>query len=85
MSSWPSADWNAHVRIVSVALAASSIFVAVGLAAQGNSIAITPNHQNLDGIPSPHHPTKFTGVASVLVGAPPAQADRCSVLGDPNT
>jgi hypothetical protein len=42
MSDWMPNDCKTHVKIVSVALLASSIFVAVGLAAQGDSAEKAP-------------------------------------------
>jgi hypothetical protein len=42
MSDWPSADRNTHLKIVSVALVASSIFVVIGQTAQTDNAATKP-------------------------------------------
>ena len=56
MSDWLSADCSTHVKIVSVALLASSIFVAVGLAAQGESAEKIPYRNDSDVLLSANLP-----------------------------
>jgi len=56
MSDWLSADRNTHVKIVSVALLASSIFVAVGLAAQGGGAEKAPYRNDRSEILSAYVP-----------------------------
>jgi hypothetical protein len=56
MSDWTPSDRRTHVKIVSVALLASSIFVAVGLAAQGESAEKAPHPNDRSAILSAHLP-----------------------------
>ena len=56
MSDWMPNDRKTQVKIVSVALLASSIFVAVGLAAQGDSAEKAPYRNDRSEILSAYLP-----------------------------
>jgi hypothetical protein len=82
MSDWPSADLNTHVKIVSVALLASSIFIAIGLAAQSESTEKAPNRNDRSGTPSAQLPRSVDAVSAPAASAP-AWPDRRAILRDP--